>query len=393
MGKKLREQNDLIFRDKKAAHDFFEELCQLDIWQTVNTRELLTVPLDNIPILLDHVRSTKNIALEVSDESLKECMDDWGLCLRIPFSNGNKCYPLGDTSYNSLMQRAGFQTSSVLSNSKDKSHQKTMSPEEKSIILNMGLNCFNNKALALIRDEKVRAVLSGDSSDYSILPFDDLIYAFLDELKVQFKEVTFIHASASHTLFTYLVNMHDPKIESTLKEIFNNSGYYASDLTLGCMLSSSDVGLSGANIYPYIYSDGSYRLFSQPLCLTHKNNHSIQDFKDNAAKVFSLFKDLEKNLDEMATKKLRHPKGALLRICKHIGLPKKISCEMAVQFESMFSSPTQLDLHWMLYEILARHEADSKQSLSSSSKITYEENIARITIGNISSFDIPFEWE
>lgn len=391
--RKLYEDREVLLKDAQEAIKFFEEISISDVWQPSYTKELRAIPLENLPIVISQIRAREGISIEVSDEALMECMQDFGLGLKVPFANGYLCYPIGDTAYSTLLQRAGFQSASVLSCQKDRVSQKTMSPENKAKILNMGFECFQNKALVLIRDEKVRAVLSGDEADYSILPFDELVDEFWNGLSSQFQSVSFIRATAGHDVFTYFVEMQDSGIEKQLANILNKCDRYTNDLKIACMLSSSDVGISGANLYPYIYVDGVYRMFAQPICLTHKHRHSIKDFGDNVQKVFSLFKDMETKLDEMSQKKLSHPKGCLLRICKQVGLPKKLSCEMAEEFENLFVNPTQLDLHWELYEVLDRHENDSQKTLSQSYKLNIEENIARIVFSNMDNYDMPFEWE
>lgn len=58
-------------------------------------------------------------------------------------------------------------------------------------VLNACLQLFPAEALLLIRDEKVSAVHSGDSVDYSILPINELLATLKDKLDDRFPGAEF----------------------------------------------------------------------------------------------------------------------------------------------------------------------------------------------------------
>ena len=159
--KRLNEKQEQIFLEEEKALKLFEEVCRTDVWKNCYTSEIQAIPIDDAPILMQEIRRKWNIAAEVSDDSMTENMEDLRIGLSIPFDTCKQSYPLGDTAYASLIQRAGFGSSPVLLNLTDKTSQKSMSPLARATVLNEGIKLFNNKALVLIRDEKVRAVLSG----------------------------------------------------------------------------------------------------------------------------------------------------------------------------------------------------------------------------------------
>lgn len=196
--KNLSETNELCFLKEEAAETFFQKVCATDNWRPCYTKELRVIPIDNAPILEQSIRDQMLISAEVSSESLKENMESLNIGLQIPFDNGYVGYPLGNTAYGTLVQRAGFQCSPVLFVTKDKVSQNAMAPIKKAEVLNMGLSCYKNLSLVLIRDEKVRAVLSGDESDYVVLPFDKLFEALKTRLHEMYTGVSFYGAYA-HT--------------------------------------------------------------------------------------------------------------------------------------------------------------------------------------------------
>lgn len=390
--KNLNEENEKILLVEAAAENLFEKICSTDVWQRCYTNELEVVPIDNAPILMQEIRQKMNISNEVSDESMSECMESLNLGIMVPGDTGYTGYPLGSTAFGSLIQRAGYQNSPVLSLLTAKQVQNPMSPVDKADVLNKGFKCFKNKSLCLIRDEKVRAVLSGDDADYSVLPFDQLLKTFKEELNNQFTDVSFSQAVASNDYFSVMYAIKDKSLNQSIKDAFSKCGIDISSMTARCMLRSSDVGFSGANIYPYIAGKGKERMIGTPISLTHKNQHSIADFRDNVAQVMSMFKAAADKIGEMQQTKVKNPAGCLLRIAKHVGLPKKIACESAPIIEAQYGSNClQCDIYWAIYDIFDKAIEDNK--LSEARKIALEEGISRIVFSNMEDYDLPFQWE
>lgn len=390
--KNLHEDQEKIFLTEESALKLFSDVCSTDVWQRCYTNELEVVPIDNAPILMDSIRQKWNISAEVSDESMSECMAEINLGVKVPQTNGYVCYPVGDTAFSSLIQRAGYQNSPVLSLLTSKQSQTTMSSLDKSTVLNKGFKCFKNKSLCLIRDEKIRAVLSGDDSDYSILPFNELAAAFKDELCFQFHNVEFAQAVASNEYFSLMYSINDKALNESIHDTFLQCGIDISHMTPRCLLRSSDVGFSGANIYPYIAGKGRERMIGSPLLLTHKNQHSVADFRNNVKQVMSIFKEAESKIKTMQQTRVNHPSGCLLRIAKHVGLPKNLSCEIAPIIDAQYGNNCfQCDIYWNLYEIF--DQAVDTGRLSEARKIALEEGISRIVFSNMADYDLPFQWE
>lgn len=389
--KNLNEVEEIVVSNELDAIDLIEAVEANDIWQRCYTNELKVFPLENLPLFMDTIRSDNGIGPEVSDNSMEECMKSLSLGLKVPFSSGLKAYPLGDTAFGTLMQRAGFQSASVLNAFKAKVSQTIMTPENKAGVLNLGLECFANKSLVLIRDEKIRAVLSGDSTDYSILPFGELNQTLKDELRKKYRTVLFQQGIFSHEMFVMKYRICEASLETEIRDVLSNTGILFNNMEVMIRLSSSDVGNSCASIHPFVTMDGRERLIGKPLSLTHKNNHCINDFKNKCQGVFAIFSEAATKLEEMSRKRIAHPKGLFLRIAKQVGLPKKLSCEEAENFVAMFPNPMQIDAYWKIYETFDTYAANSK--MSQLSLFDIEEGIVRTMFTNMEVHDIPFEWE
>lgn len=389
--KNLVENKELCFLDESVAEEFFEKVCSTDVWKTCYTKELKVIPIDNAPILEQNIRSELLISPEVSSDSLLENMEELNIGLQIPFDEGYVGYPLGDTAYGTLVQRAGFQNSPVLFIQKNKAAMNAMSPYKKADVINMGLACYKNLSLVLIRDEKVRAVLSGDKSDYVVLPFNNLMESLKVRLTDMFFDVAFKMAFASHSFFGVEYKFKAGGL-GDLTTVFAKRNVDTSDMSLSVKLVSSDVGLSGANLFPYIHMKNNSFMLGKPLVLTHKNQHSLVDFNVNIAQLDSVFLESAEKIEDMNRQAVKYPAGCLLRAAKQAGLPKKLSCEAAEAIEAMYGSNClQIDIFMALYEILEKYDAEVDLSLSR--RVLLEEGISRIVFSRFSDYDLPFQWE
>lgn len=387
--KYLNETEDITILDETEATTLTENITKNDVWQRCFTEELVAIEVENLPILLDSIRLKNNFDASISDESIRECMENMQMGLKVPRSFGYENYPLGDTAWNTMLQRAGFQQATALSNLKDKASQKAMNASLKAQIINMGFKTFKNKSLILIRDEKIRAVLSGDESDYSPMNFNELVSELKNGLVQMFSNVSFAGFTANHSYFTSTYKMNDVYMEKNIESIFLRAGLKIDKITLAVKLTSSDVGYSGANIFPYIYYNGSFKAIGSPLSLTHKHFHTLADFRNNVNKLYSLFQNSAKNLEELQKENLSHPAGAFKRICKQLSFPKKRSCELAEEFELLYPNPKHIDLYYKIYEL---YDEMVDMGLSLNQQVNIEENLARL-LSNFSSFDIPYDWD
>ena len=116
----------------------------------------------------------------------KDTAENLGLALRID----GELYPLRDTAYKSLLDRA-------------KIGGTALPKLERGVLaqtLNACLKLYSSEALALIRDEKVAAVHSGDQKDYSVLSIDALLQALKLKLDARFPDNEFEQGYSDHSI-------------------------------------------------------------------------------------------------------------------------------------------------------------------------------------------------
>ena len=80
-------------------------------------------------------------------------------------------------------------------------------------MLNACLNLSSSEALVLIRDQKVAAVHSGDATDYSVLPIDELLKILYQKLNARFPGAEFVEGYSDHSITSALWKMPDQKEE------------------------------------------------------------------------------------------------------------------------------------------------------------------------------------
>ena len=389
----LKEQEEKIFNTEEAAIDFFRKQEAEEIWKRCYTNELTVFPVPGESCFFydpTSVRTSCNMTSAISDETIAEVMESTKLGISVPLDKKEN-YPMSQTAFATLMQRAGYAASPVISNMKSKPNQGEMSPINKANVLNLGLSCYSNKALVLIRDEKIRAVLSGDESDYSRLPVTQLYQKIQKVLGEIYPNWSFKSSSITHLFTTILVELNDAKLEAEIRKVFPKANIMYSGKPMLRMI-TSDVGLSGANILPvFRNSIGQEMALGTPLSLTHNNRHSVEDFEKNLRQITAMFREAKDKLEEMTRKKIKHPAGCLKVIAKKCGLPKKLTCNEAEAFEAMYQSCYEIDVYQKLYELL--DEYSNEVTITEARYMDIQESIARIVFTNMSEYDYNFNWE
>ena len=150
----------VTFDSLDAMMDYHDTLTRQTQWLRTPVKKLRVMPIEDAPPLFID-RSLFDF--DVSEEAVADTASRLGLAIRTednPFFR-----PLRDTAWKSLLDRAKINGTALTK----------LSREDLANIINTCLALFGSDALLLIRHEKVSAVHSGDTRDYSILPIDALL--------------------------------------------------------------------------------------------------------------------------------------------------------------------------------------------------------------------------
>ena len=137
---------------------YHQALSMASSWRRCKVKDLHVEPLDPTSPLYGHPAA---FAAGTSEDAIKDTAANLGLALNV---DGN-IYPVRGTAYKTLTERAKINGTAL----------PKLSRKDLANVLNACLSVHNSDALLLIRNEKVSAVHSGDETDYSVLPMDELL--------------------------------------------------------------------------------------------------------------------------------------------------------------------------------------------------------------------------
>ena len=146
MSKPCQDSYSINFTSFPLMLAYHEKMRQESRWERTEVNHLTVAPLDkNSPLFGDRT----SFAPAVSEDAIRDTADNLGLAIKL----GDHYYPLRDTAYKSLLDRAKINGTAL----------PKLSREKLSEVLNSCLALHNKSgALLLIRDEKVAAAHSGD---------------------------------------------------------------------------------------------------------------------------------------------------------------------------------------------------------------------------------------
>lgn len=325
-------------------------------------------------------------------ESLQESYEETGVASIIEDTLKNTgltveaeaCYPLRNCAIKTLMDRARISGNAL---------RKVKKPVFAEI-LNRCLKVGQGDALLRLADGKVSEVLSGDAKDYSILPIPELFQRTVEYLDRQFPGKTFAGGCYSHAQVTALWELTDSMdMLDAYRDALRAHGCTVDDFRPALRLTSSDVGVSSANLYPTIFKGAEDRLITlgNPLKVKHKNGATLEDFDKNLNLIFAQYAHAVDRLTALLDIEILYPYTTLLRVMKFLGLGKKLALETADLHNAQYGPVpcSAHDLYCDINEILYTLQSNGADSTRIASM---EETIARAMNINWPDYDMPGEF-
>lgn len=309
-------------------------------WTSIPVKELEVEPLAKSSPLYGCLG---NFAAGTSFEAVEDTAENLGLALRV---NGN-LHPVRDTAYKSLLDRAKISGTAL----------PKLGRDALANILNACLKLFEADALVLIRDEKVTAVHSGDSVDYSILPIDTLLKTLQDKLDARFDGNEFVTGYSDHSITSADWTMPDQKEDllGTYTKLLDSHGYstMAKKLVPGIRFSTSDAGYASAKVSAMLVGGQHPIYIGGCIAVDHRHQSKITDFDNALDQLFAQFGDNIAKLMKLQEIQLDYPVNAMTRICKKLCLPKKAAVEAIAMYEMTYGGgpATAHDVFLALQEI------------------------------------------
>ena len=368
------------FAEEKSLLSFLWEREKNAAWITRHAKDLRLEALGGEKETI--LEQPEGIDLMTAKGIIEDTMENTRLLLKAR----DVAYPVRGCAVSSLLKRA-------------KISGTALNKVEKPIlarILNQCLIVATGDALLRIADGKVSAVHAGDRNDYAILEMPELFTRTAEYLDENFASCKFTGGSFEHSMVTAVweLTSEDALIQS-YKDALTMHGVYYDELKPAIRLTSSDAAFSGANLFPTLFTGkrGNSISLGSPLKLEHKAGASLKDFDRQLSLLYSQYQLAIGKLGDLIKTGIYNPTNCMLRVCKQIGIPKKLSYEAAEQFKVLYGEDpcTAHDIYYGINEVVFMLQCEG---VSGSRVVKMEENVARAMSIRWSDYDIPgdFKW-
>ncbi len=362
------------FAQESEFIGFLKERDEQSAWNIAKTKILRFVALD------DTSSKIETIAEDYTDEERDELLFDTMENTRLLLKAKDKCYPVRSCAVKTILERARISG-------------HALNKVEKPVlarILNHCLKVAAGDALIKVSEGKVSAVHGGDRVDYAVLEIPELFSMTVEFLNRRFTGAEFVGGYYDHSMVTALWAFpnHDELLD-TYKQALKDRGVSHDELQASLRLTTSDVGVSGANLYPMLFSGKNRKniTLGSPLKLEHKNGADMDMFENNLALIYPQYGNALKRLTALLDIEIRNPLNTMAGVMKRIGVQKKLAFEAIELYKAQNGTGycTAHDLYLGICEVIFNMQCDGADGGKIASM---EENIARALKIRWSDYDI-----
>lgn len=289
-------------------------------WERTEVKNLEVAALDKAsPLFSD----TASFDASVSREAIEDTAENLKLAIKVK----DRFFPLRDTAYKSLLDRARVGGSAL----------PKLPREKLAEVINSCLALHRDSALLLVRDEKVSAAHSGDTRDYSVLEIDQLLDGLQSKMDERFPGNQFSGGYVDHSITSASWTLPDQKTQllDTYTKLLAAEGKtaMAAKLTPGIRFSTSDTGVASAKVSALLVGLQYPIHIGGMISVEHRRQSKVPDFVESLDMLFAQFGDSVSRLSALLSIHLDHPVNAMTAICKRLALPKKAAMEAIDMFE------------------------------------------------------------
>ena len=375
---------DNFSRSFSESGDFFQFLSARQArskWMTAPSKELRFEPVERGSTL-------GNLYMQIYDHNgdadvLEDTMENTSLLLKVD----GKDYPVRSCALKTVLERARISGHAL----------NKVSKSVFAEILNYCMGVASGDSLIKVADEKVSAVHGGDPKDYTVMEMLPLFKATNDFLDREYPGNRFMTAHFDHSIATAIWRLDGQadKLLDTYHREIAAKGLQTEKMVPALRFSTSDVGMSGANLYPIFLVGAESRIvpLGYSIRTEHKNGVDMQYFEEQLRLVYAQFeKALDKQVQLMNIE-IRYPVTTLMRVLKRIKAPKKASYEAMDYFVAIHGdSPcTAYELFMQMSDVIFSAQCDGASGLRIAQ---LEEIVSRALNVNWHEYDHPgdFKW-
>ena len=362
--------------------DFLKERKEKSLWMKAPSNSLQFKPLEK-----DSELGSLYMQLYQSNgsaEILVDTMENTSLLLSV---NGAD-YPVRSCALKTILERARISGNALGKVSKSVLTQ----------ILNYCLDVATGDSLIKVADDKVSAVHGGDPSDYAVLEMLPMFQSVKDFVDDEFPGNSFLTANYDHSVVTAIWSLDgqaNDLLDTYYQELAANGLSGKVNVTPGLRVTTSDVGVSGANLYPILLNKHGDKIIplGAPIKTEHSNGVNLDKFEAQLKLLYARFRESIEKHKKMMGIEIRYPKNTMLGALKHIKAPKKASYEALDQFLALNGEQpcTAYELYLAMSEVIFLIQCEGASGVRIAQ---LEECIAKAVHVKWSEYDHPgdFKW-
>ena len=274
---------NVTFEEESAFYKYLDDVEKRAEWFRAQSKDLTVEAVTK--------DSTCTPIGNINLEYLKEdTINNSGLLIKTP---DRSCF-LGISAIKSLKGRARIDGKALAE----------LDKETLAYILNKCLKVSRGKSLLRFCESKVRAVLSGDEKDYSILSMPEVYEIAGAYIYSDFEYASFKSGCADHNLVNATWELRDRRLTEAYKELLERYG---------------------KTFNGELYASVRMR---------HKNCKGTEDFNQNMASIFEYYKEALQEVLRLSEIWVNHPANAMIGVMKQAGFSKKLIAETVERFRA-----------------------------------------------------------
>lgn len=359
------------FSDEQSFHEYLDEIEQRGAWMRVPSKSMKVLTVEKAQ---DACTPVANMDMEALTNDTKE---HTGLLLKLP----DGIYQLGTTAIKTLKGRARIDGNAL-------------SDVDKNVladILNKCLRVSKGKALVRFCEGKIRAVLSGDEKDYSILSMPEVYMVSSAYINGDYEKAAFKMGYADHSRTVAIWDVEDERMSNAYQELLEQYGKQTREkLKASVRITTSDVGASGANIFYALTGESQMVILGEALKVKHKECSTIEDFEDNIKSIFDYYKEVLRDVLRLCHIHINYLANAMAGVMAKSGFSKKLIAETVESYKAAAGDKpcSAYEVYCGICEVvsIARQGGESERNL-----LRLEEKIAKCISRRWHEYDIPGE--
>lgn len=298
-------------------------------------------------------------------------------------SNGTKTYKV--ENYFQFLQRVGLGCS-TLTNPKFSEPKRFEIEQFINTVLSSAIDFYSK---VYVRDDQLLAL---HSKDYKILEISELVKTLENEISKKYEKFEFLNGFYSDEFTIVDYEILDRKTLKKYNEALLDRSNADSKIVV--RLVTSNLGLSGANLYPYFLfrtdPTANYRMFpvtGKKIVLEHKGTADMDKFAHNCKELFPLVELLPENLEKLKQVRIENPVATILNLADKVQIPVKYVADIAEDVNFLYQNESaNADEIYKFFAQVVDFVSSDVEKMQLSEKVGKAINIL---LENRKSVDIP----